>query len=106
MVSQLQVGLSCHSILVVAEIIAGICQNLYQRDTNIRYMPLRPIRRDEGQPVQDKLAEAGIVLRKIIDLRFNQNRWWTGIFHLAIQVAGTVCLEGEIYTGIAWIKTR
>src|SRR6266568_4658622 len=104
--SRLQVGLGCHGILVVAEIISGICQNLYQRDTNIRYMPLRPIRHDEGQPVQDELPEAGVVLRKIIDLRLNQNRGWTGIFRFTIQVAGTVCLEGEIYTGIAWIKTR
>src|SRR5713101_4268000 len=87
--SGLQVDLGCHGILVVAEIIAGICQNLYQRDTNIRYMPLLPIWHDEGQPVQDKLAEAGIVLRKIVDLRLNQDRRGTGVFRLTIQVAGT-----------------
>src|SRR5258708_3298631 len=104
LVSRLQVGLGCYSVLVVAEIIAGIRQNLYQRDTNIRYMPLLPIRHDEGQPIQDKLPEAGIVLRKIVDLRLNQNWWWTGIFRFTIKVAGAVRLEGEIYTVVALVE--
>src|SRR6266568_4230024 len=100
-----QVGFGRNGVLVVAEVVANIGQYLYQRDANIWDVALLPIRHDEGQPIKDKLTEAGIVLREIIDLRFNQSPWWAGVYRLTIEVARTVGLEGEIYTRIAWIET-
>src|SRR5712691_3965818 len=96
----LQVGFGRNGVLVVAKIITDIRQYLYQRDANIWDVALLPIRHDEGQPIQDKLTKAGIVLREIIDLPFNQNPWWASVYHLTIEVARTVGLEGEIYTRI------
>ena len=96
-----QVGFGGNGVLVVAEVVTHIGQYLYQRDANIGNMPLLPVGHDQGQPIKDKLAEASIVLRQIIDLWLVQHPWWAGVCCRAIEIAGAVCLEGEIDTGIA-----
>src|SRR5262249_23041583 len=66
--SGIQVSLGRDSILVVAEVVGDVCQHLNKGDANIWNMSLLPLRDGQGQPVQDELAETGIVFRQVIDL--------------------------------------
>ncbi len=94
--SRLQICLVGDSVLEVAELVADVGEKFDQRDAKVRLMPLRPARRDDRQVVEHRLAEAGIVLRHVVDERLGGRRRGTVGARQAIEAARTSRLEAEI----------
>ncbi len=102
---RVKIGFCGHRILVTAEVIPHIGQQLHQGNADVRHMALLPVRHHQRQTIQDQLAETGIILGQVVDLGlfFYFRRADSGRF--AIEIAGAVYLETEIDTVIAWIKS-
>ena len=67
-------------------------------------MPFLPIGHDEREPVEDKLAETGVILRQIIDVRLVALFGWTNLLTLAVEVAWAAHLETKLCMGITRIQ--
>ena len=91
-------------VLIVAQIVADIGEDLDQGQPQIRRMALRPVRHDEGQPVQDELPEGGVVFGEIVDLRFGPLFGRAGDVIPAVQRADGCGMEGKVQAGIARVQ--
>src|ERR1043166_4864228 len=58
-------------ILVVAEVIARVGQQLDQRDAHVGHVSLGPTGDQNGEAVKNQLAKALIILREIVDFRLD-----------------------------------
>jgi len=60
-----QVRLGGHGVLVVAEVVADVGQQLDEGDADVRDVALNhATRHGDGQPVEEELTEAVVVLRR------------------------------------------
>ena len=90
-----KIGLGRHRILVVAQVIAGVSQQLDERDAQVGRVGLGPLRHDQRQAVEDQFAKALVILRQVIDIRLRALRRRAGARRLAIQIGGAARLETE-----------
>src|SRR6266852_703688 len=67
-------------------------------------MRLLPVRHDQRQPIQDQLAEAGIILGEIIDLGLIALRRRADLLRLAIKIGWTPRLEVEVDRIVARVE--
>ncbi len=77
---RLEVGLGGDGVLVVAEVIADVGEDLDEGDAEVGGVALLPVRHDERQAVQDQGAEAGVVLGEVVDLGLVALGWGTNVF--------------------------
>jgi hypothetical protein len=63
---RLQIGFGGDRVLIVAEIVADISEELDQRHAEVGRMPFRPVRNEQSHSVHQELAEARIVLGEIV----------------------------------------
>ena len=61
------------------------------------------MRNQYGEPIEDKLSEAPVVFRKIVDLRFRRNRRLAEARGCAVQVGRTIDLEREVDVSVTRI---
>ena len=99
-----QVGFGGDRVLVVAEVIGGVRQRLHQRDAEVRHVTLLPRRHVQREAVEEQLAEAGVVLGEVVDLR--RGRRWRHARRLvgAVQRLRAVQAEVQRDAGIARIE--
>ena len=92
-----QVGLGGDRVLVVAELVGGVRQRLHQCDAEVRHVALLPCRHAQREAVEEQLAEAGIVLRQVVDLR--RGRRWRHARRLVGAVQRLRAVEAEVQRG-------
>ena len=63
-----EVGLRRHRVLVVAELVADVREQLDERDLEVGRVALVPVGRDHGHPVEHQPPEARVVLGQVVDL--------------------------------------
>ena len=71
-----EIGFGSDGILVIAQVVGGISKQLDQRDADIGYMPLLPIRHRKREPVVNELTKTCVILRKIVNVRNGENLRW------------------------------
>ena len=64
-----EVGLGGDHVLAVAELIRDVGEHLDHDDAEVRRVALRPERREQREPVEHHLHEAGVVLGQVVDGR-------------------------------------
>ena len=101
---RMQIGLCGHCILIIAEMVAGIGQDLHQGHADIRHMPFLPFRHGQGEAVKDQLAKAAVILGKVVELRLLEWFRRADLLLFAVQFVGTIDLEAEIQAVIALVK--
>jgi len=69
-----EVGLGGDRVLVVAEVIAEVCEQLHDDDAEIGGAALLPIGHDLREPIEQDLAKAAVVLGEVIERRRGRDR--------------------------------
>ena len=90
-----QVGLGGDGILVVAEPVADVGEQLEEHDADVRHVPLLPLRHRQGETVQEELPEAGVVLGEIVDVGGRLRPGRADGRRLAVEIGGAAGLERE-----------
>jgi hypothetical protein len=90
-----EVSLRRHGVLLVAEVIADIREQLDQRDLQISGVALFPLRHQNREPVEHQPPETGIVLGQVIYLGFGQGLDGTFPLRLTVELGGASDLERE-----------
>ena len=102
---RVQVGLGGHRVLLVAELVAGVGEQLHQGHSQIGDVALGPLRREQGEPVEQQLTEAGVVLGEVVQRGLGEpgRRAWRW---QAIGLARAASGEGERGRGLPWVQAR
>ena len=82
---QIRLGRDC--VLLVAQMISGISEEFYERDTEIGGIALTPLRHQHRHAIEHQPAEAGVIFRQIIDLRLRREFGRADSFWFAIEIA-------------------
>ena len=90
-----EVGFRSDRVLVIAELVPGIGNGFDQRHLHIGRVSFGPIWHQGRQAVEHELAEAGVILGQVIDIRGRHVLGWADVFNLAVEVARAVDLESE-----------
>ncbi len=101
-----EVGLGGGGVLVVAELIPHVGQQLDQRHPHVRRVALPPGRRDGAQAVEHQPPEAPVVLGEIIDRGLIRHRRGARRVRLAVEVGRALHLEAEFDVREAGIEPR
>ena len=91
-----EVGLGRDGILVVAEVVADVGEQLDERDADVRDVALGPARQQQRQAVEDELAQAREVARQVVELRLLEPRLDARADRQAVEVARAVDVEDEL----------
>ncbi len=96
----LQVGFGCHGILLIAERIAHVGDQLGQGDAQVRFAGSSPCRQKLTQSIEDHGAEGAVILGQVVDgRRRRQIRWTVRSRRRAVEEGRTFDLEGEFNFG-------
>ena len=91
-----EVGLGGDRVLVVAEVVADVGEQLDERDAEVGGAALAPVRHRHGEAVEDQPAEAGVVLGEVVEVRRRQLRLGRHVVvGRAVEVRRAVDLERE-----------
>ncbi len=100
-----EIRLGGDGVLLVAQPVPDVGEELHQGDGQIGHMPLGPLRHRQGEPVQQQPTEAGVVLGQIVDGRFRTARSRrTGVGGGRAVQAVRSGVEGELLGGVAGIE--
>src|SRR6516162_11395529 len=100
-----QIGFGSDGVLIVAEIVGHISQNLDQGHTDVGLVSLLPGGYSERHAVQDQLPEALVILGEVVDTWLSRRGTRTDSLCKAIE-AGRACgFEREIHFAKAGVKT-
>ncbi|RIH81688.1 hypothetical protein Mrose_03550 [Calidithermus roseus] len=94
-----QVGFGGHGVLVVAQVVAHVGQQLHQCHLQVGGRALLPAGHEQGQPIEHQAAEAGVVLGQVIQPGLAQRLGRTLLLGGAVEVAGALDLEGKLHLG-------
>ena len=84
-----------HGVLPVTQVVAHIGDEFHQGDAQVGGGAVLPFRHQQGHPVEDHTAEAGEILRQVVDLRLLR---WSAETHVplpAVEFGGAIDPEGE-----------
>ena len=99
-----QVRLRGHRVLRGREQVAQVGEDLHQGDAGVRRVPVGPGGGHRGQPVEEHLAQAGVVPAQIVDYRFGDPDRRADRGRRAVQVGVAVHAEAEQGLGQARIE--
>src|SRR5207245_6473808 len=91
--------LCCHGILEVAEAIAGVGEQLDEHHADVSGIALRPRRIALRSEIEKKPAEAGVILRQVIDDRLLEQLRRTVFNGKAIEGRRTTRTEVKVDRG-------
>src|SRR5215831_1064457 len=102
----LQVGFRRHSILLVAELVARVGDQLSERHTEVRFTGGVPGGQKLFHPVQDQSAEASVIFGQVIDRRRNRRAGWAlrGLGS-ALKIRTTLDLKKKFHLGQLGIES-
>ena len=102
-----EVRLGGDGVLVVAEVVAGVGEQLDEATSEVRRVALAPVRHDDGEAVEHQAPEARVVLGEVVDLRAAAS---SGSSQLvvggAVELARAVDLEREGDLGEDRVEAR
>src|SRR5262245_16399162 len=94
--SRSDIGLGSYRVLLIAQMISDVGEQLGESHDEIGGTPLPPAGDELRDPIEDQSAEARVILREVVDIRgFTFRRRALGC-GAAVEVAGTLDLEGEL----------
>ena len=76
--------------------VTDVREQLDERDTKIGRIALSPVGQKQRHSVENQLAETGIILGQIINLRLDAGLGWADVFRSAVEVRRAFDFEGEI----------
>jgi hypothetical protein len=99
-----KVGFRSDCVLLIAEIVSQVRQQLDQDNSQIRRAGFLPLGNDLGHAVQHELAETGVILCQIGDIQLGFSRRRTGDGLAAIEITFASYFERELNAGKNRIK--
>ena len=89
-----------HGVLVVAQLVAHVREQLQERDAEVRLVALGPLGDTGGHEVQKRLAEARVVLGEVVDQRLGDLLGRALVVGPAVEAARAAGLEGEVHARV------
>jgi hypothetical protein len=91
-----EVGLGGDGVLLVAQPVGRVGEQLDERDVGIGRVPLAPLRRERRHAIEHQSPEAGVILRQVVELRLVERLRRAAELRLAVERVRAARLEREV----------